>query len=89
MITVITTSIRSVEGMDNIMKYLQFVLLGLAMFVIPIMPSIVLCRLSFVYFKRHDWAKGFFKDKWGALGLVSFLTGIMVFVLGVYIPSLQ
>lgn len=89
MITVITTSIRSVEGMDNIMKYLQFVLLGLAMFVIPVMPSIVLCGLSLVYFKRHDWAKGFFKDKWGALGLVSFLTGIMVFVVGVYIPSLQ
>lgn len=75
--------------MDNIMKYLQFVLLGLAMFVIPVMPSIVLCGLSLVYFKRHDWAKGFFKDKWGALGLVSFLTGIMVFVAGVYIPSLQ
>jgi hypothetical protein len=80
---------RSVEGMDNIMKYLQFVLLGLAMFVIPIMPSIVLCGLSLVYFKRHDWAKGFFKDKWGALGLVSFLAGIMVFVVGVYIPSRQ
>jgi|GEM_PF-2884022 hypothetical protein len=47
--------------MDNIMKYLQFVLLGLAMFVIPGMPSLVLCGLSLVYFRKHDWGKVFSK----------------------------
>jgi hypothetical protein len=87
MITVIATSIRSVEGMDNTMKYLQFILLGLTLFIIPMMPRIVLCGLSFVYFKKHDWGKGFFNDKWGALGILSFLSGIIVFVLGIYMPS--
>jgi hypothetical protein len=75
--------------MDNIMKYLQFVLLGLAMFIIPGMPSLVLCGLSLVYFRKHDWGKGFFKDKWGTLGILSFLSGIIVFVVGVYIPAKQ
>lgn len=75
--------------MDNIMKYLQFVLLGLAMFIIPTMPSIVLCGLSFVYFKKHDWEKDFFNDKWGTLGILSFLFGILVFIVGVYMPTKQ
>ena len=75
--------------MDNIMKYLQFILLGLALFVIPIMPSLVLLGLSLIYFKKHDWTKGFFKDKWGTLGVVSFLSGIAVFLVGVYLPSQQ
>lgn len=73
--------------MDNIMKYLQIILLGLAMFIIPVMPSLVLCGLSLIYFRKHDWTKGFFKDKWGTLGIVSFLSGIIVFLVGVYIPS--
>jgi hypothetical protein len=89
MITIITTSTRSVEDMENIMKYLQLIMLGLAMFIIPGMPSIVLVGLSLVYFRKHDWKKGFFKDKWGTLGILSFLFGIAVFVVGVYLPSRQ
>ena len=75
--------------MDNLMKYLQILLLGLTMFIIPIMPSLVLCGLSLIYFKRHDWTKGFFNDKWGTLGLLSFLSAIAVFFMGVYLPSRQ
>ena len=75
--------------MDTIMKYLQLVLLGLAMFVIPVMPSLVLCGLSLVYFRKHDWGKSFFKDKWGIFGILSFLFGIIIFVVSVYIPSQQ
>lgn len=75
--------------MDNIMKYLQIILLGLAMFVVPVMPSLVLCGLSLIYFRKHDWERGFFQDKWGTLGVVSFLAGVMVFVMGVYLPSQQ
>lgn len=75
--------------MDNIMKYLQIILLGLVMFVVPIMPSLALCGISLVYFKKHDWTRGFFSDKWGTLGVASFLAGMMVFILGVYLPSRQ
>ena len=75
--------------MENIMKYLQLVLLGLAMFVVPMLPSVVLFGLSLIYFRKHDWGKGFFKDRWGTLGILSFLSGIIVFVVGVYIPSQQ
>lgn len=71
------------------MKYLQIILLGLAMLVIPIMPSLLLCGLSLVYFKRHDWGKSFFSDQWGMLGIASFLFGILVFWVGVVIPSQQ
>jgi hypothetical protein len=69
------------------MKYLQIILLGLAMFIIPIMPSLVLCGLSLIYFQKHDWTKGFFKDKWGTLGIVSLLSGMIVFLVSVYTPS--
>ena len=75
--------------MDTIMKYLQLILLGMAMLVIPVMPSLVLCGLSLIYFRRHDWQRGFFNDKWGILGLASFVAGLAVFVVGVYIPSRQ
>ena len=75
--------------MDNIMKYLQLILLGLAMLIIPVMPSLVLCGLSLVYFRKHDWGKSFFKHKWGVFGVLSFLFGIIIFVVGVYIPSQQ
>lgn len=73
--------------MDNIMKYLQFILLGLAMFIVPGMPSLVLCGLSLLYFKKHDWTKNFFHDKWGTLGILSFLSGVVVFAVSVYLPS--
>lgn len=75
--------------MDNIMKYLQIILLGLAMFIVPIMPSLVLCGLSLIYFRKHDWTKKFFEDKWGTLGVVNFLAGVTVFVVGIYMPSRQ
>jgi hypothetical protein len=75
--------------MDNIMKYLQLILLGMAMLVVPVMPSLVLCGLSLVYFKKHDWERGFFNDKWGMLGVASFLASIMIFVVGVYLPTRQ
>jgi hypothetical protein len=71
------------------MKYLQLILLGMIMFVVPFMPSLVLCGLSLVYLRRHDWERGFFNDKWGVLGLASFLAGLVVFMVGVYIPSRQ
>ena len=89
MITVITTSTRSVEDMENVMKYLQLILLGLAMFIIPMLPGVVLIGLSLIYFRKHDWGKGFFNDKWETLGILSFLFGIIVFVVGVYIPFRQ
>jgi len=72
--------------MDHIMKYLQIVLLGLAMFVVPVLPSLVLLGLSLVCFRKHDWSKGFFTDKWGMLGVASFLFGILIFWAGVFIP---
>jgi len=74
--------------MDNLMKYLQWILLGLAMFVVPILPSLVLCGLSLLYFWRHDWTQGFFYDKWGALGILSFVFGLAVFLGAVYSPAL-
>ena len=74
--------------MDNVMKYLQWILLGLAMFVVPVLPSLVLCGLSLVYFRKHDWTQGFFYDKWGTLGILSFLFGLIIFMVAVYRPSL-
>ena len=66
--------------MDSMMRYLQLILLGLVMFVIPIMPSLVLIGLSLLYFKKHNWQSGFLKDKWGALGILSFLLGLLAYV---------
>lgn len=74
--------------MDNIMKYLQWILLGLAMFVVPMLPSLVLCGLSLMCFRKHDWTQGFFYDKWGTLGILSFVFGLAVFMVAVYRPSL-
>ena len=73
--------------MESIMKVLQFILLGMVMLINPIMPSIALLGLSIFYFKKHDWEAGFFDDAWGILGSVSFLLGIVVYVMLVYIPS--
>lgn len=75
--------------MDTIMKYLQFILLGLVMFVVPMLPSLALLGLSLLYFKKHDWSRGFFTDKWGMMGIASFLFGIVVFWVGVFIPAHQ
>ena len=77
----------TMKTMEKIMKYLQFMLLGLVVFVHPIMPSLVLLGLSLFYFQKHDWCEGFFEDKWGALGTVSFLLGMVVYTLMVFIPS--
>jgi hypothetical protein len=75
------------KTMEKLMKTLQLVLLGLVVFVHPIMPSLVLLGLSLLYFQKHDWGEGFFDDKWGALGTLSFLLGIVVYTLMVFIPS--
>jgi hypothetical protein len=74
-------------AMEKLMKYLQYILLGLIMFIHPIMPSIVLVGLSLLSFQKHDWEEGFFNDRWGILGSVSFLAGIVVYVLMIYLPS--
>jgi hypothetical protein len=66
------------------MKYLQFIMLGMTLLVSPILASIVLLGLSLFYFQKHDWGEGFFEDRWGALGSISFLLGILVYVVLVY-----
>ena len=66
--------------MDNIMKYLQLILLGLAMLIVPILPSLALCGISLMYFRKHDWTQGFFYDKWGTLGILSLLFGLALFL---------
>jgi hypothetical protein len=73
--------------MENLMKFLQYVMLALVMFIHPVMPSIVLLGLSLISFQKHDWEEGFFDDRWGTLGSVSFLLGIVTYVVMVYLPS--
>ena len=73
--------------MEKLMKCLQYILLGLVVFVHPIMPSIVLVGLSLFAFQKHDWEEGFFEDRWGILGSVSFLVGIIVYMFMIYLPS--
>lgn len=73
--------------MENLMKFLQYVLLALVMFIHPVMPSIVLLGLSLISFQRHDWEEGFFDDRWGTLGSISFLLGIVIYMVMVYLPS--
>jgi hypothetical protein len=75
------------KTMEKLMKYLQYVLLGLIVFVHPIMPSLVLMGLSLFSFQKHDWGEGFFDDRWGILGSVSFLVGIVVYMAMVYLPQ--
>jgi hypothetical protein len=75
------------KTMEKLMKYLQYILLGLVVFIHPIMPSIVLVGLSLFSFQKHDWEEGFFDDRWGFLGSVSFLVGILVYMIMVYLPS--
>jgi hypothetical protein len=73
--------------MENLMKFLQYILLALVMFVHPVMPSIVLLGLSLISFQKHDWQEGFFDDNWGTLGSVTFLLAIVTYVVMVYLPS--
>ncbi len=73
--------------MEKLMKYLQYVLVGLVVFVHPIMPSLVLMGLSLFSFQKHDWGEGFFDDRWGLLGSVSLLAGIAVYMIMIYLPS--
>jgi hypothetical protein len=47
----------------------------------------VLVGLSLFSFQKHDWQEGFFDDRWGILGSVSFLVGIIVYLVMVYLPS--
>ena len=69
------------------MRYLQYVLLGLIVFVHPIMPCLVLLGLSIITFQKHNWNEGFFDDRWGALGSVTFLLGIAAYLVIIYLPS--
>jgi hypothetical protein len=75
------------KTMEQLMKVLQYILLGLVMFIHPIMPSLALLGLSVFYLQKHDWEAGFFEDRWGAIGSISFLLGIIVYVAMVYLPS--
>lgn len=72
--------------MDSVMKVLQYILLGLVMLVFPLMPSLALLGLSLFYFKKHDWRNSFFRDKWGALGILSFLLGVAAYVI-LFMPT--
>jgi hypothetical protein len=73
--------------MEKLMKYLQYILLGLVVFVHPIMPSLVLIGLSLISFQKHDWQEGFFDDRWGLLGSASLLAGVAVYMITIYLPS--
>jgi hypothetical protein len=75
------------KTMENLMKFLQYILLALVMFIHPVMPSIVLLGLSLISFQKHDWQEGFFDDNWGTLGSVTFLLAIVTYVVMVYLPS--
>ncbi len=73
--------------MEKLMKSLQYLLLGLVLFVHPIMPSLALMGLSLFSFQKHDWQEGFFDDRWGLLGSASLLAGIAVYMIMIYLPS--
>jgi hypothetical protein len=77
---------RTGAGMESTMKYLQLILIGLVMFVIPIMPSLVLCGLSLFYLKKHDWSSGFLSDRWGALGILSLILGVAAYAV-IFLPT--
>ncbi len=74
-------------AMETLMKFLQYALLGLLVFVHPIMPSLVLMGLSLISFQKHDWEEGFFDDRWGLLGSACLLGGIAVYMVMIYLPS--
>ena len=68
------------------MVALPLVLLGLTIFINPIMSSLVLMGLSMFYFQKHDWGEEFFDDRWGTLGAITFLLGITIYFVVVYMP---
>ena len=70
--------------METTMKYLQFMMLGMITLIDPIFASIFLMGLSLYYFRKHDWSEGFFDDRWGTLGSISFLLGVLTYVVMVY-----
>lgn len=72
--------------MVTIMAALPLVLLGLTIFINPIMSSLVLMGLSMFYFQKHDWGEEFFDDRWGTLGAITFLLGITIYFVVVYMP---
>jgi hypothetical protein len=72
--------------MDSIMVALPLILLGLTIFINPIMSSIVLMGLSMFYFQKHDWGEEFFDDRWGTLGAITFLLGVTIYFVVVYMP---
>lgn len=72
--------------MVTIMVALPLVLLGLTIFINPIMSSLVLMGLSMFYFQKHDWGEEFFDDRWGTLGAITFLLGITIYFVVVYMP---
>ena len=69
------------------MRVLQFVLLGLVLMINPLLSSIGLLGISLFFFQKHNWGEGFFDDRWGLIGTIVFLLGIIVYVVIVYIPS--
>ena len=73
--------------MEKLMKVLQFVLLGLVLMINPLLSSIGLLGISLFFFQKHNWGEGFFDDRWGLIGTIVFLLGIIVYVVIVYIPS--
>lgn len=72
--------------MVTTMVALPLVLLGLTIFINPIMSSLVLMGLSMFYFQKHDWGEEFFDDRWGTLGAITFLLGITIYFVVVYMP---
>ena len=72
--------------MVTIMIALPLVLLCLTIFINPIMSSLVLMGLSMFYFQKHDWGEEFFDDRWGTLGAITFLLGITIYFVVVYMP---
>jgi len=44
-----------------------------------ILPGILLIGYSMFLLEKHNWDKKFFGDKWGILGIVCFLIGVIIF----------
>ena len=70
----------------DITKFLPIILLGMTVFINPLMSSMALMGLSIFYFQKHDWGEEFFDDRWGTLGAVTLILGIAVYFVVVYLP---
>jgi hypothetical protein len=68
------------------METLPLLLLGLTVFINPILSSIMLMGLSILYFQKHDWGEEFFDDRWGTLGAITLTLAIAVYFVVVYVP---